>query len=399
MWMIRATRFARLAPLALFAASTAAGVLSRASEARADASGGKTSPVYVLTVQTDDSDDQAEALTQALRSRVRQTGGLSLLETPQSFETLAIALKCPPKPDAPCLQRIGDQLHADRYVWGTLAKGKPGEVKADLHLWTRGKPDVEAVEAYSDNLKDASDEALRAITGSLIGKLTGASTGAPGTVVVHAGTAAGEVLVDGETRGQLEAGVAKVEVPAGPHTVSVKIPGADVAPQSVSVNPGVETDLTFSAAPANTPGAEGPHSSFPVRKVLEYGAIVVGGGLLIVSGVETAQWISDANQSNSDRQNVPKSVSDVCTTAVNASAQDACQKSKDAVNASTLAWVFGGAGAALLGTGIVLLVMDHGSSETPSGSASATRAAPKRAFDVVPSMGPRGGGIDLRVTF
>ena len=81
----------------------------------------------MLSLWTDDADDQADALTQALRSRVRQAQGWSLLETPQSFETLAIALKCPPKPDAPCLQRIGDQLHADHYVWGTMArkKGRP----------------------------------------------------------------------------------------------------------------------------------------------------------------------------------------------------------------------------------------------------------------------------------
>ena len=36
-------------------------------------------------------------------------------------ETLSIALKCPPKPDPACLKRIGDQLKADHYVWGTMA--------------------------------------------------------------------------------------------------------------------------------------------------------------------------------------------------------------------------------------------------------------------------------------
>src|SRR5579859_3596369 len=81
--------------------------------ARADTVSPKTTAVYVLSVWTDDADDQADALTQALRARVRQTPGWMLLDTTQSFETLSIALKCPSRPDAACLQRIGDQLHAD----------------------------------------------------------------------------------------------------------------------------------------------------------------------------------------------------------------------------------------------------------------------------------------------
>src|ERR1019366_8742250 len=123
--MTRATRLA----LALLAATPTTMALSR--PARAEAPNTKAQPVYVLTLSTDDSDDQAEALTQALRSRVRTVQGWSLLESAQSFDTLAIALKCPPKPDAGCLGRIGDQLHADHFTWGTLAKGpKPGEVTA-----------------------------------------------------------------------------------------------------------------------------------------------------------------------------------------------------------------------------------------------------------------------------
>ncbi|HEY8089040.1 MAG TPA: hypothetical protein VIF09_14370, partial [Polyangiaceae bacterium] len=151
--MIRVSPQARLA-LALLAA-TAAGAVSH--PAHAEPPSAKATPVYVLSLWTDDADDQADALTQALRSRVRQAQGWSLLETPQSFETLAIALKCPSKPDAPCLQRIGDQLHADHYVWGTMAHKKgAGEVTADVHLWSRGKGDAETNESFTDNLKDAA---------------------------------------------------------------------------------------------------------------------------------------------------------------------------------------------------------------------------------------------------
>src|SRR5258708_24833570 len=190
--MTRAALQARFA--LVFAAS--AGLAALARPAHAEPPNAKATPVYVLSIWTDDADDQADALTQSLRTRVRQAQGWSLLETTQSFETLAIALKCPAKPDPPCLQRIGDQLHADHYMWGTMAKKKgPGEVTADLHLWTRGKGDADASETYSDNLKDASDESLKQVSARLFGRMTGG--GAGGTLVVPAGPGGGDVPAAG----------------------------------------------------------------------------------------------------------------------------------------------------------------------------------------------------------
>jgi hypothetical protein len=368
-----------------------------ARPARADTPNAKAQPVYVLTMSTEDSDDQAEALTQALRSRVRQAPGYQLLESSSSFDTLAIALKCPPKPDAACLGRIGDQLHADRFMWGTMAKaGKSGQVNADVHLWTRGKGDSDTTETYSDNLKDASDESLRAIATRVFGKLTGAAVG--GMVVVHAGDKGGAVLVDGTVKGNLDGGIARIEVPSGAHTITVRVPGFDAAPQTANVAVASEQELSFPLTPGATGGADNAaKGSFPVRKVLAYSAIVVGGGLLIVSGVETAAWISDSNQSNSDRQNVPKSITDVCANQVNSSAQDACHKSKDAQTVSAIGWTMGILGAGLVGTGVVLLLTDHSSTEAPPPSAA--RATPKPKLDVLPAIGPTGGALDLRVTF
>jgi hypothetical protein len=392
--MIRATRFA----LAIVAASV---LVALATPALAEPPNAKATPVYILSIWTDDADDQADALTQALRSRVRQAQGWSLLETTQSFETLAIALKCPAKPDAPCLQRIGDQLHADHYVWGTMAKKKGGEVSADLHLWSRGKGDSEAAEAYSDNLKDASDESLKGVAARLFGKMTG--TGAAGTLVVHAGGASGTVLVDGVEKAALDNGLARVDVPAGAHSILVRVPGYDTATQSASVTAGSEQDLTFALTP--TPQARvdtSPKSAFPVRKVLGYSAIIAGAGLLVAGGVETINWLHDSNTSNDDRNHIPApgqpgGVSDVCANEVNSYAVDACKRSKDAVTVSTLGWVFGGVGAVLVGTGIWLVTTDHPSTEGSRDGAA--RANPKPSFDVLPLVGTRGGSVDLRMKF
>jgi hypothetical protein len=388
--MTRATRFA-------FALLAVAALGPAARPAHAEPPNAKATPVYVLSIWTDDSDDQADALTQALRSRVRQAQGWSLLETPQSFETLAIALKCPAKPDAPCLQRIADQLHADHYIWGLMGKKKAaGEVTADMHLWSRGKPEGDATESYSENLKDASDESLRQIATRLFGRVTGGVAG--GTLVVHAGSGGGSVTVDGVDKGALEGGVARIDVGGGSHSVGVRVPGFDSSVQPASVALGAEQELTFALTPAVTAGPDtSTHSSFPLRKVATYTTLVAGAGLLIAGGVEGLAWLSDSNASKSDRKNVPPSVTDVCKTGLNASAVDACQKSKDAVSVSTLGWVFAGVGAALVGTGFVLMLGDHGSSDSPRDAT--TPPSGKAKVDLVPLVGTRGGGLDLRVTF
>lgn len=388
--MTRATRFA-------FALLAAAALGSVPRSAHAEPPNAKATPVYVLSIFTEDADDQADALTQALRSRVRQAQGWSLLETSQSFETLAIALKCPPKPDPGCLQRIADQLHADHYVWGSMGKKKsPGEVTAEMHLWSRGKAEADAGESYSENLKDASDESLKQIASRLFGKLTGGVAG--GTLVVHAGTGGGAVMVDGENKAMLEGGVARIDVGGGPHTVLVRVPGFDAPAQQASVPVGSEQEVTFNLAPTAAPGPDTTsHSAFPLRKVAEYSALVAGAGLLIAGGVEGLAWLNDSNASKSDRKNVPPSVTDVCATELSPAAIDACHKSKDAVTVSTLGWVFAGVGAALVGTGFVLMLGDHGSSD--SGHDATTPAAQRHRVQVTPVVGTRGGAIDLRVSF
>src|ERR1043166_6726485 len=94
----------------------AAMALSVTRPARAEPPSARATPLYVLAIRTDDADDQADALTLALRARVRLAAGWSLLDTNQSFETLSIALKCSNRTDSACLQRIGDQLKTDHYV-------------------------------------------------------------------------------------------------------------------------------------------------------------------------------------------------------------------------------------------------------------------------------------------
>jgi len=383
------TRAARLA----FAIFALLAVGSWVGLAAAEPPSARATPVYVLTISTDDADDTADALTQALRARVRRAQGWSLLETAQSFETLTIALKCPTKPDPPCLQRIGDQLHADRYVWGTMARRQSGEVTADVHLWSRGKRPADASESYAENLKDAGDGSLRQIASRIFGRLTGGVAG--GTLVVHAGTAGGSVTVDGVDHALLEDGIARIDLGGGMHSIGVRVGGFDAPPLQADVAPGDEQDVTFILTPvaSEAPDSEG-RSRFPLRRVAMVSALIAGGVLVVAGGIEGIAWLVDSNDSKTDRKSVPSSVTNVCVTAVNGAALDACRRSRNAVVVSTLGWVFAGVGAVLLGTGVYLMPGGHGSS---SSVGAATPTKPRVAL--LPTLGTNGGALDLRVTF
>lgn len=305
--------------------------------ALAESAGPTAVPVYVLTIWTEDADDQAESLTQALRWSVRQTRGWSLLDSSQSFETLAIALKCPARPDPACLLRIGDQLKADHYVWGTMDRKRAprGHVNADLHMWARDKPDAAAAQTYSDSLKDPADGALRAIASELFDKLAS----------------------------------------------SVRSTGPSAA--------------SGGGATAQRAESAEPTHEFPLRTAVAYSAIAIGAGLLVASGIEAALWVGDDNSSTQDRKQVPSTVTDVCADQLSLQAQDACSKSKDAVNASTLAWVFAGGGAAFAVAGIWLLATEHPSTESRD-PASASRAP---RVELLPALQAKSGSLALLLKF
>jgi hypothetical protein len=385
--MTRATTFA----VAVLASSI---LCLEASSALAEPPNAKATPLYILSLWTEDADDPADALTQALRARVREAPGWSLAETSQSFETLSIALRCPPRPDAPCLQRIGDQLHADHYVWGTLAKDKPGQVTANVHLWSRSKPESEASESYSENLKDPNDDSLRAVGARLFARLTGVS--ATGTLVVHAGTGTGAVLVDSSEKGRLDTGLARMSVTAGPHTVTVRVAGFEAAPQTANVTAGNEQDLNFALTPAGkaVAGESEVASSSQSRRVFGYAAIVAGAGLVVAGGVEALGWLNDKNDSDRDRSQVPRSVSDVCANPVNAAAQDACDKSRSAITASTLGWIFAAAGAVLAGAGVWLVT-----SEPEAHPNESAARVPNSRLQVIPALGAHAGEVSVRLAF
>lgn len=249
--------------------------------ARGD-SGPDTLPIHVISVQTLDADDQAEALTKALRQAVRSIPGWSQAEGDYSLEVLTLSLKCPDPPDAGCQSRIADQIRADRYVWGTLAKEKKGgNVTGELSFWVRGKGTTSYKLNYSANLTESQEEALKKVAMDAIMKLT---DGPPkGEVKVSAGGIAGQVFVDGQPLGALTGGQGTFFVPSGKHELTVKAPGyADMVSQ-VTVKPTAPTDVTV------VPVAVGEKKPTNWRRIGGFAALGAGVGFGAVGVVGSAQ--------------------------------------------------------------------------------------------------------------
>lgn len=320
----------------------AAGVLLAARPARAEER--TPAPVFVLTLMTDDADDQADALTRALRARVEMLSAWSLEETTQSFETLSIALRCPTTPDTPCLERIGDQLHADHYVWGTMTRAR-GEVTADVNLWNRGGAGAHATATFPDNLKDIESPKLRTVAVRLLESLLGS--------------------------------------PEPPQPVHGK-PEQDAVP-----GPGPTPPAPEPAASESTPPSSGPNR---LPKALGYAGLAAGAVLLAASALEVVKWSNDTSLANQQRAMVPSSVSDVCAAQSLPAAALACQTSTRVTNDAIFAWAFGLAGAAVAGTGAWLLI-------TSSSSGDAKPAAWHPPLEVVPTIGSRVRSLDIKFTF
>jgi len=383
--------------LALAALCFTLGLALSPRVARAEAPNARATPVHVLGIDSDDAEDQADALTLALRSRVRTAPGWSLQETQHTLGMLTAALRCPSRPDAQCLGRIGDQLHTDRFVWGVLAKSAGNQVTADIHLWARGKPDSAVKETYSDNLKDGNDETLRKIAQRIVDRLAGSVS--VGTVTVHAGDVDGQVWINGQRKTALQRGSATVELAPGTYVVEVRSSGYLPAQQAgVTVAPGQDTSvaLKLAAAPqADTEVQASAGKPTNVRRIVAWTLMGVGAVGLAVGGLEGVRFLSIKGDLDTDRNEIDKSITDVCAVdaSTNPTAGDACSKLNDAKSARTIGLLSASAGAVAVAVGFVLLVTDH-PKETGTGDAPQTAS-----LRVLPTLSPHEAGMNLGLTF
>jgi hypothetical protein len=349
--------------------------------ARADQPGAHTVNVAVLAFDSEDAETQADALTGALRNRVRNAPGWSVVDTTQSLGMLTAALRCPSRPPPDCQQKISEQIKVDRYIWGYVAKGPTqGQVTAEIHFYQKGKPDTVLKESYAENLTDPNDDkGLGKVAGHILDRLGGS---AMGTVVVRAGDATGEVIVDGEKRVPLQAGQARIELGAGGHSIEISSPGASPTKRNVLVTAGKETVVDMEIASANKP--ENEPSSFPTRKVIAgslVGAGVVLGVVSVLSVVAYSKNQDDGKKLAEDPNVAPNETQDDACKAYDsgqyAHQEDKlCKAHRDSIRNSTVAIITGAAGGVAILAGVYLWVTDPG-----------TEKSAKKKIRVAPTLG------------
>jgi hypothetical protein len=355
--------------------------------------------VHVIALDSDDaSEDQADALTAALRQRVRGAPTLQLAESNQSLATLLPALKCPARPDSACLQRIGDQLKTDRFFWGNVVKASiPHQVVAEVHLWTRGKPEQVAKETYSDNLKDQNDDALKRIATQLFERLTGQAT--QGTIIVHSiGAQVGNVLVDGKIAQPLDHGQATLLLPSGSHSIDVQAEGMSTTAQTVNVVVNATNEITFELKATTTGGPPPPSGPSHAKRTVGFIMLGVAAAAVITGGVMAGLYFGgpDAGTWNTWHDKYKNSYSgNACSTPVASQIpglpeQPPCSARSSADTFGTVAWIALGGGVALAAAGVILIMTDGNKEGGP------TTAGKLR---VLPTFGPNGGGLSAFMSF
>jgi hypothetical protein len=365
----------------------------------------------VLSFETDDADEQADAFTAALRAKLKSTPGWTLSDSTFSMGILTAALRC--RVDAPCLQRVGEQLKTDKFFWGRVSRLGKTQIVVEAHYWQRSKHDSVVKETYPDDLRDPNNEALKKIAARVFERLTNTLT--TGTVTVQAGKSGGSVYVDGAPAAELTGGLANVELKAGPHTLEVRAPGFLPVRRTVNVVIGADTQVTMALAPENpdVPPSPPAENSSPVttRQILAYslmGAGVVAGAVGVVFG---AQWLSKSSDIDDLRKNqygiegAGVTVDDPCSGAPGASPaaaermNRACELGQDAKPLSTVAWISGGVGAALIGSGVVLLVTGNHAAARERASRAPASTSAQGSWALAPAIGPRAGSLRFDLTF
>jgi hypothetical protein len=337
------------------------------SAARADAPGPNAPPIQVIAIRSDDAEDQADALTAALRNRVRALRGFSLGDGDYALEVLTLGLKCGELPDEACQIKIGNQIRADRFVWGSVKRSKSSrQVVAELHLWTRGRPSTKTEFAFSDNLTAPGDDGLRRLVDEAL-----------------------NVLLERQ-KAPVASGAG---APAGARAASPRATVAASSPAAAAPSP--DPAVNTAATPPDSSESSGSslHSTLGWTGI-GVGAALIGAGVfsvLRVNAIENEDKVDKYRQGfrpdvDSCEQAKAGTNSRIAGAATPTEMQDFCSA---AGTFQALQYVFFGLGALSAGAGIYMLATEP----------SAPTARSRSFFAVTPPIGRSGGRIEFGFRF
>lgn len=335
-------------------------------------------PIAVLVFDEEGFEEQAEAITLALRARLRLLGGWSVRDDVPSFALLSASNRCGPEIDLACQTKIADQLKLDYFVWGRLDRQNKGNMTATMHLFRRSGAVTETKESYSENLKEQNDDVLRQIAQRSIDKLLGRSVG---RLVVNAPGPVGTVIVDNK-RYALDRGRVTLELTPGAHRVEVLVRGFATQTRELTVPASEQIAYDVPAVrDDNATGLASNETPLPTRTILGAGLIVVGGAALIGGTYFAVNYFDENSKATAGREKIPPP-NDVCDpkyeiamTPGAADAVDACKHARSANRSWPWAWVLGAVGVAGVGAGVYVLVTNP-AKEKPVAGAKSIRVTP-----------------------
>ncbi len=323
----------------------------------------------------DGDNDLASSLSDALREAARGRGFEVPANTPALDQEFAMLGCSTTTPD--CLSPIADDLHAPRFIYGSVlrvGRGRDAQLTVEVTLWddTTHRASTPASVTVTRAQLSTSPDALRIVARQLLEETLRGSPGAAPAPDPEA-----ERRRQEEARAQeLSSRVLRPTTPA-PRSrtrlwIGVGMLGAGallggLAAWQWAVTSGYSSDST---------NATGEH------------------------GLQWARY--DTMVSRPVNGSYPLTVDDVCARAAtdaasNPNAAGAHQLCEATSTSKTLAWVFGLTGVALAGVGATLVVLDMRSG---SGASREGDTQPRQArLQLTPTFGPTVNGMDLRLTF
>jgi hypothetical protein len=343
-------------------------------------------PVHVLGLDAEDADEQADALTAALRERLRQQAGFSLGEPNQPLSSLMAVLKCKGSaPDADCQNKIFAKLGSERIIWGTV-KRHTDTVTAELHYTVKGGATVTRSEPYMASLKDPKEARLQEVVTRLLTPLLGLDARktpsvALAKVTITSGNFQCGVLVDGESKGQLVNGQLVLELPPGQHKFELMKPCARAASTStltLASNNDVQIATVLEGTAGSGAGGPPPKDGKSGVSGRTIGGIALLGGGAVAAGVGVyflTEWGGHSNQASNGKCEAKSPDKPILPTGE-------CQGlSTKMIRESVLGGVLIGVGVVSIGGALYLLF---------TGPSSDEKAARLR---LSPMLGPTSGAV------
>ncbi len=362
--------------------------------------------IEVLSFSSTDAVDEAAALTDAFKHALVGAPGVADHGAGHALEAVALTVGCDDPMAPSCAPKIAEEIKYDKFVYGVVKRSPPNKITATLNYYDGGK--VKTVAKTYDGgplAKDGTSPELKKVALEALFALLGGAPKGPVQIEVlgPASKADGELFEGGKKIGAVTQGKGTVELPSGPHTLELRVPGFASTTSDVEVTPaGTSVQLS--------PVRLGPEK--PIDWQLYGGIAAMGVGAVFVGlGVATSLSIRSSQDDpafTAYRRRWPSTESDTCERAregkegpnpsqpfADKLAPQVASLCDDVSSKQTAQFIYYGLGGALLAGGAVLVLTNKG----PGDGKQADKSASAFRLEVKPVVSPNFGSLSLVGTF